>query len=589
MDSDRGRSVDLVQGLGYEAREQGHLQNQIHGSARVLQTRSIQDQINASPVVQRVAQFQKEIRSVREGRPVLQRKSNSTGLPDRLKAGIEKVSGYAMDDVKVHYNSAKPAQLNAHAYAQGTDIHLASGQEKHLPHEAWHVVQQKQGRVKPTLQMKGRVWVNDDTGLEREADIMGAKALRYPMEEVPDPGNLVAGSDNTNRQELIQRKVGFEFESVGERWLIEGRNNDGENWRRITNTKKPLLRVPDLKAYISSDNGHSEFVTDPLNSTEEVDATLLALYGWYRQLLESQQGRYLFNDEENKDAKDHTEVNFHRISSIGAIETKPQATFGVEIVSIPDLFQALAGLGEIEIPLPGRRAPFAERFNAKKLELQQGLGHRGNTDNLAKSIAFAEGFIGAIKERYQQDGPPVSALAEREVLGFATLVAKTFEDATIDSPLDDPKYAFPLLARVSFRNMYTTLSDEAKDILENNWSVFDDTYWGVHSEIASNALAFPRGARQTDRGQRNVGPTYGDWLNSIYDTASTPTDLLTLFANNNRADPATYEGLGALNMDGTMALFELRSIFANPNATIPPEQWHVLARAISDIVLTFNV
>ncbi|HAP61901.1 MAG TPA: hypothetical protein DCR93_21180, partial [Cytophagales bacterium] len=36
----------------------------------------------------------------------------------------------------------------------GTDIHLAPGQQKHLPHEAWHVVQQKQGRVKPTLQPK---------------------------------------------------------------------------------------------------------------------------------------------------------------------------------------------------------------------------------------------------------------------------------------------------------------------------------------------------------------------------------------------------------------------------------------------------
>jgi len=52
-----------------------------------------------------------------------------------------------MDDVKVHSNSDKPAQINAHAYAQGTDIHPASGQEKHFPHEAWHVVQQKQGRV----------------------------------------------------------------------------------------------------------------------------------------------------------------------------------------------------------------------------------------------------------------------------------------------------------------------------------------------------------------------------------------------------------------------------------------------------------
>lgn len=107
-------------------------------------------------------------------------KANQTGLPLQLKSGIENLSGYAMDDVKVHYNSDKPAQLKAHAYAQGTDIHLASGQEKHLPHEAWHVVQQKQGRVKPTLQMKGKVNVNDNKGLEREADVMGSKALQNP-------------------------------------------------------------------------------------------------------------------------------------------------------------------------------------------------------------------------------------------------------------------------------------------------------------------------------------------------------------------------------------------------------------------------
>ncbi|WP_299259841.1 DUF4157 domain-containing protein [uncultured Aquimarina sp.] len=106
----------------------------------------------------------------------IQRKNN-TGLPDKLKSGIENLSGYSMDDVKVHYNSSKPAQLQAHAYAQGTNIHLAPGQEKHLPHEAWHVVQQKQGRVKPTKQLKSKININDDAGLEKEADIMGAKAL----------------------------------------------------------------------------------------------------------------------------------------------------------------------------------------------------------------------------------------------------------------------------------------------------------------------------------------------------------------------------------------------------------------------------
>ena len=107
----------------------------------------------------------------------VQKKENKTGLPMQLKTGIENLSGQSLDDVKVNFNSGKPAQLNAHAYAQGTDIHLGPGQEKHLPHEAWHVVQQKQGRVKPTMQMKGHVPVNDDAGLEKEADVMGEKAV----------------------------------------------------------------------------------------------------------------------------------------------------------------------------------------------------------------------------------------------------------------------------------------------------------------------------------------------------------------------------------------------------------------------------
>ncbi|MGZ5051462.1 MAG: eCIS core domain-containing protein [Methylobacter sp.] len=104
--------------------------------------------------------------------------SNNTGLPDQLKSGIESLSGLSMDSVKVHYNSTKPAQLNALAYAQGTDIHVGPGQEQHLPHEAWHVVQQAQGRVKPTIQLKDGIPVNDDIKLECEADRQGTKAMQ---------------------------------------------------------------------------------------------------------------------------------------------------------------------------------------------------------------------------------------------------------------------------------------------------------------------------------------------------------------------------------------------------------------------------
>jgi hypothetical protein len=112
----------------------------------------------------------------KQGETEIQQKPNNTGLPDNLKTGIENLSGYSMNDVKVHFNSDKPAQLQAKAYAVNTDIHITAGQEKHLPHEAWHVVQQMQGRVNPTKQMKDEVNVNDDIGLEKEADSMGEKA-----------------------------------------------------------------------------------------------------------------------------------------------------------------------------------------------------------------------------------------------------------------------------------------------------------------------------------------------------------------------------------------------------------------------------
>lgn len=108
---------------------------------------------------------------------VIQRQPNHTGLPDNLKAGMESLSGKNLDHVKVHYNSSKPAAVQAHAYAQGSEIHLASGQEKHLPHELGHVVQQMEGRVKPTTSVGGMA-VNDNPSLENEATEMGNRALK---------------------------------------------------------------------------------------------------------------------------------------------------------------------------------------------------------------------------------------------------------------------------------------------------------------------------------------------------------------------------------------------------------------------------
>ncbi|MED5370857.1 MAG: DUF4157 domain-containing protein [Myxococcota bacterium] len=51
-----------------------------------------------------------------------------------------------LNAVRVHQGSGQPAQLQAQAYAQGSEIQAAPGQESALPHEAAHVVQQASGR-----------------------------------------------------------------------------------------------------------------------------------------------------------------------------------------------------------------------------------------------------------------------------------------------------------------------------------------------------------------------------------------------------------------------------------------------------------
>lgn len=118
-------------------------------------------------------------------------RANRTGLPDRAKAGIEALSGLSLDNVRVHYNSPAPAQLNAHAFTRGTDIHVAPGQERHVSHEAWHVVQQAQHRVVANISSPDGVPINDDPRLEHEADMMGARAASVSSGAAP-PAQMAA-------------------------------------------------------------------------------------------------------------------------------------------------------------------------------------------------------------------------------------------------------------------------------------------------------------------------------------------------------------------------------------------------------------
>ncbi len=117
--------------------------------------------------------------------PVMQAKESPTGkgLPKSVKGKMENSFGTDFSTVQLHTDSSQARDLGALAYTQGENIHFAPGQfdtgsqrgQALLGHELTHVVQQRQGRVQPTVQAKGLA-VNDDKGLEREADEWGGRA-----------------------------------------------------------------------------------------------------------------------------------------------------------------------------------------------------------------------------------------------------------------------------------------------------------------------------------------------------------------------------------------------------------------------------
>ena len=162
-----------------EAVRQRKLQEMADNSPQVSQLRAFQNMANKSPQAKKTAQLQSmaDNHSAQQQKPI-QKKENNMVLTDNLITGMVNVIGRCQSPPQLGQTTDKPAQLQAHVYAQGTDIHLGAGPEKHLPHEAWHVIQQKQGRVKPTRQMKEKVNINDDAGLEKEANVMGKEAFQ---------------------------------------------------------------------------------------------------------------------------------------------------------------------------------------------------------------------------------------------------------------------------------------------------------------------------------------------------------------------------------------------------------------------------
>ncbi len=343
-----------------EAVTQRKLQKMANESNQVSQLRSVQEKAHQSSSEEKIP---------------IQKKPNNTGLPDNLKTGIENLSGYSMDDVKVHYNSAKPAQLNAHAYAQGTNIHLASGQEKHLPHEAWHVVQQKQGKVKPTMQLKGKVNINDDKGLEKEADVMGAKAIQFSAINNKLKNIEVDSSQSQLKSQLniIQRAVTFGSDFEFNHLTSELNEDYAAAKYRSRKTPNTIIKRTDLdtksKAIVDE--------TNPKDGTYNFKSTP-SITVMYANVLSTQPKKIQISEYKKPDIRGFKyKSNSYKITHLSNSGTF-QKNIGTKDLVLPDPKEVAAENSlKIKITINGKD-------NKQKLERQTKIKEALKSDTITK-------------------------------------------------------------------------------------------------------------------------------------------------------------------------------------------------------------
>ena len=426
-------------------------------------------------------------------------KPNSTGRPDTLKTGLENLSGMDLSEVKVHYNSSKPAQLQALAYAQGTEIHLGPGQEKHLPHEGWHVVQQKQGRVKPTMQMKGSVNINDDKNLEKEADEMGARAMRAGSPYLLDLKTSSASSP------VIQRKVGFEFEDGGfntwistflwggwfrdRHWITEN-NNSGV---RPAHKKERLHRGVgfNAEADITPPTSDLEFVTEAFEETRagrrRLITTLVGIKNVYETIgplagRDHMEGNFITSSESGFS---NNNAMLSRGSAGGQI--KMQVTQGIPLEQLPLLMQYM-GTGvanetalEITNRTPSRRVMYGAGNENSNAFFAQLLGQSPEmADEAIMRLNGDQTFRTALQnDNGELRGFLALVLNYIRAFGFYTGVAR---------PGDAAKHRTTLMARTDLAAIINLLPQEVISAIETQASIFKN----VILRVANNW----RGARE---------------------------------------------------------------------------------------------
>ncbi|OJJ21286.1 hypothetical protein BKI52_12040 [marine bacterium AO1-C] len=164
-------------------------------------------QAKQKPIQAKQQTIQAKQKPVQAKQRPIQRKESSNDA--RILSNVGNIMGVDISDTKINHNSSKPAKEGAEAIAQHKTIDLAPGKDQHLGHEATHIAQQALGQVKATGTTATGMPLNDNAGLEKQADIIGNQAQQMiGSNRQAEVGQMKTAEGSSTGAGVVQKAVG---------------------------------------------------------------------------------------------------------------------------------------------------------------------------------------------------------------------------------------------------------------------------------------------------------------------------------------------------------------------------------------------
>ncbi len=396
-----------------------------------------------------------------------------------LRAQMEKAFDADFSGVRLIRGSSAARGLGAEAVTRGERVHLAPGRyapgtfsgKALIGHELAHVVQQRKGVVRATAQAKG-VHINQDRGLEAEADRAGERAARGMKARVAGGARVGGGPP------VAQCKVGMEFQATSGGGTGVKKKN-GLRWEAPRHAE---IISKQAGFTVETDGTDIEYVLSAVD--ERSDEGVRALVGAataaaaiHKKITDTKDLAEGDLDVAEFDAwskwyevKAKKSDTLYRLYKGGHPNAHPQATVGIKLTKITD-FMDLVGQTSTSVDPDWQRVGYGRK--AKRRTDEQAM--------LRETVARVRAQITALETGWQSQGLTLSEASG----GFlAMLVQYVRGTTTLGTPKTaNAKNAYSLMGRTSLRAMYLMLPDFDRTVIDAILGDGHVAYQGVRNYL----------------------------------------------------------------------------------------------------------